>query len=189
VSQSLINLLGEIIMPNWCYNNLTIDGTTKGGKILAEAFRPKYPMDDGTLDANPFQDLMPIPEDLRIVSGWFGDGTDKQNEMQKLYEANKEKYGFENWYHWCIANWGTKWDATVQDFDDNNINDIRVYFETAWSPPLDFLSWFCEQHPDTVFTLNYDEEGCSFEGETTHNPEDGFVDNCWTPEMALEDAE
>lgn len=92
-------------MPNWCYNNLTIDGNTKGGKILAEAFRPKYPCEDGTLDANPFQDLMPIPEDLRIEAGYFGDGTEKNNEMQDRYARNKEKYGHQHWYDWCIANW------------------------------------------------------------------------------------
>jgi hypothetical protein len=174
-------------MPNWCYNNLTIDGTTKGGKILADAFRPKYKDEDGNLFANPFQDLMPIPEDLQIEAGYFGDGTDKNNEMQERYARNKEKYGHQHWYDWCIANWGTKWDARVEDFNAKNINDICVYFETAWSPPLDFLSWFCEQHPDTVFSMHYDEEGCFFEGECYHNPDDGFNDDCWTPVSRVED--
>ena len=45
-------------MPNWCFNRLTIDTTSEGGKKLAEAFRPKYES-EGELIARPFQDLLP----------------------------------------------------------------------------------------------------------------------------------
>jgi hypothetical protein len=158
---------------------MTIDTTNESGKILAEAFRPKYKYEDSNNHyARPFSDLMPIPQELQIESGWFGEGTDKQKEMEALYEANKAKYGHASWYDWCITNWGTKWDARVEDYIDDDAKEVYVYFETAWSPPVEFLKWFAEQYPDVTFLNEYDEEGCSFEGETSNDPKEGFLDNC-----------
>jgi hypothetical protein len=161
---------------------MNIDATTEGGKILAEAFRPKYKvyneyLKTDLLEAHPMRDLMPIPKELEITAS---PGT-KDEELKKLYEANKAKYGAESWYDWCIGNWGTKWDARVEDFNDDDPKDVYIYFETAWSPPTAFLEWFCSQHPDTIFNCEYDEEGMFFEGETSHHPDAGFQDNSWEP--------
>lgn len=44
----------------------------------------------------------------------------------------------ENWYDWCLANWGTKWDVSSSDLlaaDDKHIN---ISFDTAWSPPIEW---------------------------------------------------
>lgn len=177
-------------MPNWCYNRMNIDATTEGGKILAEAFRPKYKvyneyLKTDLLEAHPLRDLMPIPAELEITAS---PGT-KDEELKKLYEANKAKYGSESWYDWCICNWGTKWDARVEDFNDDNPEDVYIYFETAWSPPTAFLEWFCNQHPDTIFSCEYDEEGMFFEGETSHHPDAGFHDNSWEPVQDEEELE
>jgi hypothetical protein len=46
-----------------------------------------------------------------------------------------------NWYHWCNANWGTKWDVSEADgnyIQDQSENSIQLYFDTAWSPPIEF---------------------------------------------------
>lgn len=167
-------------MPNWCFNRLTVDATNESGKLLSEAFRPKYKYEDSNnLYASPFNDLMPCPEDLHCDAGFFGQGSDKEKEMQALYAKNKEKYGYEHWYDWQVANWGTKWDARVEDFDDDNPEDVMIYFDTAWSPPIEFLRWFSEQHPDVSFEMEYDEEGMSFEGKCSNCLELGFIDECW----------
>lgn len=181
-------------MPNWCFNRMVIDATTEGGKILAEAFRPKYDReDDGRVFKNdyarPFHDLMPCPPELEIQAGYFGEGTDKDKEMQALYASNKEKFGYAHWYDWQIANWGTKWDARVEDYQDEDPKEVYVYFETAWSPPVDFLRWFTENHPDVIFENEYDEEGMSFEGKTAHDPVNGFQDECWEPDTDPEEIE
>lgn len=171
-------------MPNWCFNRLTIDTTTEGGKVLAEAFRMKYTYDDGTLYARPFQDLMPCPEELQIEAGYFGTGTAKDEEMQQLYASNKEKFGYPHWYDWQIANWGTKWDARVEEYGITD-GEVYVYFETAWSPPVEFFKWFSQEHPDAIYMDEYDEEGMSFEGrvgvdKTVEGNE--FIDECWDME-------
>lgn len=52
-----------------------------------------------------------------------------------------------NWYHWCNANWGTKWDVSVSDgnyIEEQSENSIKLYFETAWSPPIEFYEKMVE---------------------------------------------
>ena len=176
-------------MPNWCFNRMNIDTTTEGGKILAEAFRPKYKiwneyLKTDLLEARPMMDLYPFPKELDITAGYT-----KDSELELQYKANQEKFGYKHWYDWCIANWGTKWDARVEQFDDEDPKSVYVYFETAWSPPTAFLEWFCKQHPDTIFDCDYDVVGCFFEGETSHHPDTGFHDSCWEPKEEEEEEE
>lgn len=38
-------------------------------------------------------------------------------------------------YDWSIANWGTKWDASIIDYERRDDNTVWVSFESAWSPP------------------------------------------------------
>lgn len=84
---------------------------------------------------------------------------DKSKELhpRKLFSKEDqerfiERYGFDNWYDWRIANYGTKWG----DYD-NEVEDGNVRFTSAWSPindaMLDRLSIIL---PDFVFT--YEEE-------------------------------
>ena len=174
-------------MPNWCFNTLTIDTTTEGGKVLAEAFRPKYKYEDSDdLYARPFQDLMPCPDELHVDAGFFGKDTDKDKEMQALYKANKAKYGYEHWYDWQIGNWGTKWDARVEDFDDDKPSDVMVYFDTAWSPPTEFFKFFADKYPDARFENEYNEEGMQFEGRVGQS-DLGFFDESWDTEPQEEE--
>jgi len=173
-------------MPNWCFNTLTIDATTEGGKVLAEAFRPKYKHEDSNnLYARPFQDLMPCPEELHITAGYSGD-KEKQTELEALYEANKAKHGYAHWYDWQIANWGTKWDARVEDYQDDNPKDVMVYFDTAWSPPTEFFKFFADKYPDARFENEYNEEGMQFEGRVGQS-DLGFFDESWDTEPQEEE--
>jgi len=173
-------------MPNWCFNTLTIDATTEGGKVLAEAFRPKYKYEDSNnLYARPFQDLMPCPEELHITAGYSGD-KEKQTELEALYEANKAKHGYAHWYDWQIANWGTKWDARVEDYQDDNPKDVMVYFDTAWSPPTEFFKFFADKYPDARFENEYNEEGMQFEGRVGQS-DLGFFDESWDTEPQEEE--
>jgi hypothetical protein len=168
-------------MPNWCYNRLTIDTTTESGKLIAKAFIPSKTDDDGNLYATPFQDLMPCPEDLQIEAGFFGNDTDKANEMQELYKANKEKYGYEHWYDWCVDKWGVKWDARVEDWEDNDPAETYIYFETPWGAPIGFFKFLFDKYPDSRFEDEYDEEGMQFEGRVGVS-DIGFFDESWDME-------
>ena len=41
----------------------------------------------------------------------------------------------DRWYHWCIENWGTKWDADILGLDVQDYDTLEISFNTAWSPP------------------------------------------------------
>ena len=45
----------------------------------------------------------------------------------------------ENWYGWNTGNWGTKWDASVYDWNREDANTIAVNYDTAWAPAMGVL--------------------------------------------------
>lgn len=80
----------------------------------------------------------------------------------------------EDWYHWCIENWGTKWDVDGSDDGvvDLKENEITLYFDTAWSPPLEFYIAL----ENLGFTVEgyYYEEGMNFVGKWDENGDDCY---------------
>jgi len=120
-------------MPNWC-NNWTHFRTTDRAQAerLVKAFEEK----------RPFQEFVPCPQELYDVSSPNRD-EDKAAELI-------EKYGYSDWYSWCINNWGTKWDTESYDVptiteDGEGQFVISVSFDTAWSPPTSVYEQMAEQ--------------------------------------------
>lgn len=64
----------------------------------------------------------------------------KMYELGKQVHTNWEKYGHPNWYEWSCANWETKWNA----YDAKYTSDRSIYFETAWSAPLNIVEEFID---------------------------------------------
>ena len=161
-------------MPNWCNNTVEI---YHQDPAMLERVRKGF--NEGKL----LNEFLPVPEDLQIVAGRVGDDNDpKQIELEALEKRNLEKYGARNWYDWCVANWGTKWDAKEIDFNDDGDQSAYVFFDTAWSPPIELFNWFARQYPDSEMQLEFIEEGCQFEGIWSYNPQDGFALNEWKPD-------
>lgn len=80
-------------------------------------------------------EFLPTPQELRdTVAGWMGE--DKQAAHEAQQEANIEKYGFKDWYDWNVANWGTKWDFSLESVDRIDANTVKAAFDSAWSPPI-----------------------------------------------------
>jgi hypothetical protein len=82
--------------------------------------------------------------------------------------ADKE----ENWYDWNIQNWGTKWDASIIDWNRDDDNAITVYYETAWSPPTQLYYHLIEEEFE-VYAL-YHEGGMGFAGVFDNGNDDYF---------------
>jgi hypothetical protein len=65
---------------------------------------------------------------------------------------------FDDWYDWCINNWGTKWDFGRDEYYDPakiEGGNVVVSFNTAWSPPIQFYEKLVE--------LDYNVRGSYFE--------------------------
>jgi Ferredoxin-like domain in Api92-like protein len=76
-----------------------------------------------------------------------------------------------DWYSWNNSNWGTKWDVAVRDGEEysntelleHNISDgddnwLVYKYETAWSPAVTILEKLSHLVPNSLITLEYEEE-------------------------------
>jgi hypothetical protein len=88
------------------------------------------------------------------------------NGTEEKRKALKEKYGYDNWYDWCHANWGTKWDCSSEElgYQTDNESYFETHFNSAWSPPIGWLSNVIKLFPTLNFKLVYMETGNWFAG-------------------------
>jgi hypothetical protein len=77
----------------------------------------------------------------------------------------------ENWYHWNLENWGTKWDVNVEISEDTG-NSITLVFDSAWAPPIEFYDNLVEQ--GYVVLGYYNEEGMAFAGIYNNGDDETF---------------
>ena len=159
-------------MPNYCNNVVEIRGPQAQVKALV----------DHRLD---FQKIHPYPPELDIVAGRSGaDDSPEQIALVAAEESNLKKYGYKNWYDWCVNNWGTKWnaggdnDAMQVDYDeDQGDQGIALFqFDTAWAPALGVLQKLMDDHPELSIECRYHEPGVGFMGVWTDG-QDRCYDN------------
>ena len=116
-------------MPNWCNNNLTLEHDDP--QMIQRAF--------DALERGEFlQEFIPVPQDLKeTVAGSHGDPVE-QAKLVEQTQRNIEKYGYGNWYDYCVGEWGTKWDIGEQGASDIHPEGrmLHTYFDSAWSPPI-----------------------------------------------------
>ena len=116
-------------MPNWCNNNLVLEHDDPA--MIQRAF--------DALERGEFlQEFVPVPQELKdTISGYHGDA-DEQAKLEAQTRANVEKYGYGNWYDYCVGEWGTKWDVGEQGCSDIHPGGkmLHTTFDSAWSPPV-----------------------------------------------------
>lgn len=88
----------------------------------------------------------------------------RYRELGALAKAAEEETGHRSWYSWCIANWGTKWDACSPHILENRDRKFVVSFDTAWSVPEPVLSAMVDRFPALVFNAEFQEPGMGFGG-------------------------
>jgi len=116
-------------MPNWCNNNLVLEHDDPA--MIKRAF--------DALERGEFlQEFIPVPQELRdTVAGSHGD-PDEQAKLEAQTRANIDKFGYGNWYDYCVGEWGTKWDCGEQGASDIHPGGkmLHTFFDTAWAPPV-----------------------------------------------------
>ena len=166
-------------MPNYCNNVVEIRGPVQVVKALV----------DHRLD---FMKIYPYPKDLDIVAGRSGaDDSPEQIQLVAAEKSNLKKYGYKNWYDWCVSEWGTKWNAGGSDnadmqidWDEDGDDSIALFqFDTAWAPALGVLQKLRDDHPELSVECRYHEPGVGFMGVWT----DG-QDRCYDNIQGSQDA-
>ena len=96
----------------------------------------------------------------------------------------------DNWYDWCVNNWGTKWDiAEAYIGNDADEDEIDFSFETAWAPPVEAFRHWAEQDGRINYRLYYFEEGMGFVGEAQYESEGFYSDEYFSHENDPEEFE
>lgn len=192
-------------MPNWVFNSLVVSGEqSQLEKMMAqlnqpfEKHFPEAKFNQETKEWEHFPDVQvydnPIfafwnivkPTDLEayyekdVLKGNANikkdaDGKfDNDSFMEEFVRSMRDD---QDWYHWNVRNWGTKWDIGVpngQEYSDTQVqitddNDVMYHFQTAWSPVGEVLMKLSEMYPSLNFDYEYEEEQgwggtCTFKG-------------------------
>jgi hypothetical protein len=142
-------------MPNWCNNTITIQGPTDTIKPLWEEAQ-----NSGLLNA-----IKPMPKELEDTTSPTPD-----DKVQPKVD------GFDNWYDWRVANWGTKWDVDTEglEYKDNGdgTSSITGWFDSAWSPPIGAYETFCDDMDNCDLYATYEEGGMDFAGVWDNGSDD-----------------
>lgn len=160
-------------MANHITNRLTIIGTEEQVAQVRQAIKGEE--EEQYID---FHKIAPIPKELegtvspmRIISQEEYDIQEKkiatddltENERnwgisrgltQALADEYKEKFGHCDWYGWQTSNWGTKWNA----YDQYEVDENCIEFNTAWSTPYALLVNLSELFPQVTFEVEYADE-------------------------------
>jgi hypothetical protein len=152
-------------MPNYCSNYLTL--THKDPAMIVRA---KEALDRGEF----LQEFIPVPEELQIVAGSVGNPIE-QAKLEADTRRNIEKYGYGNWYDYCVNEWGTKWDVGGDGQEVDITEDgttLSTYFDSAWAPPTNAY----EKLQDMGFGVEamYYEPGMGFAGKWDHGSDDYY---------------
>ena len=133
-------------MPNWCSNKLTVRGPAADVQQFKEqAVGHSAWSNPGEIQNEPpavlnFHSLVPIPDEV-LAAGYEAAG-----------------------YDWEMENWGCKWEASNTTILDEREGRVEYEFDTAWSPPMEFLEAVAKKWSNLVFVLEYEEPGMGFKG-------------------------
>jgi hypothetical protein len=119
-------------------------------------------------------EFCPIPRELGDA---IADGS--------VNPALVEKYGYSNWYDFCVGEWGTKWDIGGQGQSDIHPDGLSLFtsFDSAWSPPVNAYAKL-EAQGFRVSAMFY-ESGMAFAGTY----EDGNCDDFSLEGMSADEIE
>jgi hypothetical protein len=97
----------------------------------------------------------------------LGISTDSPDWFAKEIEHAKTQ---KDWYNWNTSKWGTKWDVAVSDGDEYPDTELLEYeskgddnwlvykYNTAWSPAVTILTKLSLLVPNSLLTLEFEEE-------------------------------
>lgn len=154
-------------MPNWCNNNLTLRHSDS--KMIDRAY--------SAIDKGQFlNEFIPVPQALRdTIAGYPPESEREAHEAQQ--RDNLANHGYKDWYEFCLAEWGTKWDVGGDDARIRRVdaNTIEVSFESAWSPPVDAYAKLIAMGFE--IKAYYDESGMAFCGKWEGSGAEVIVDD------------
>lgn len=166
-------------MPNWVFNNVTIQGTKEQvDNIKATLNTPfsreheNWDIESQSMQTKTYTYSNPVFSFWNIIRP-----TDLVAYAQQPSRDLDNPFSGNDWYSFNCREWGTKWDVAVHDGDEYPETILHEHmsegedqwlgysFNTAWSPPIPALVKLSSMVPNCVITLSWQEEQ-GFGGET-----------------------
>ena len=172
-------------MPNWCENDLVISVPYFNEKEKEQEEKAKEQLkkcidymtgehEDGKeIKRIDFNKVIPYPDIFKSQDLVAREQNKKRNEAIEKGMPHEEawnkypsiKDGFNSGgYEWCVKEWGTKWNATDIEVEDETDTNYIIHFSTAWAPPLPVIKELGKKFPLLEFDLRYFEMGAGFNG-------------------------
>jgi hypothetical protein len=184
-------------MPNWCSNSVQVEGPADEVKRFKEFVagdngsfdfnrilpRPEiydYTASGGrTFDGKSHRSWYSPPRndpptDLtgEALQEWHSEEHKRVFDAERPFtpeeQAELRKHGADNWYDWCVNNWGTKWNAgdvdLAEEYIPENPNEegmLEYQFDTAWGPPEGIVRKLRKEFPNLTINWGYRLEGDS----------------------------
>ena len=136
-------------MPNWFNFTLEVSGKEEDVQEFVQNVKgsKKYDTKDYVFDFNHF-----IPQPDNIFRGALG------SEEEKYCKDNN----LPDWYNWNVENWGTKWNANVDNSCWTSDYSFTYEMATAWADPRPIFQAMFEKYPHLAFEIEGEEESCEY---------------------------
>lgn len=131
-----------------------------------DLFNGKYT--EGSNNKSPFcfHAFVPVPREVMLAPY----DPNRFKEMQDKYPEWFSRFpNMIAGYDWENRNWGCKWGASdahlISEGGSDEDYSVDYEFQTAWSPPMDFMHSLAMMYPTLKFSFSFREEGMGFEGD------------------------
>ena len=175
-------------MPNWCDNNLTINGSYKELKRFYETAKGR----GLHWDESGVRKVTETKGIRKHTKEEYDIPTESIDFSQFMFPVGVKGSFHDVGYHWCCDNWGTKWNACDsfcnwdEEPQDEETDELFYWFNTAWSPISEFLiNSMQELFPTLKFNLSFSEGGMGFYGG--YDDENGYLSYDFPTNEDIED--
>lgn len=146
-------------MPNWCSNDVLIEGDAE--QLLDLAKVAGLLTKKGKLKRKPefnFSAVYPC-DDQKVLEA--------EAEFQK---TNDQEHRISTeLFDWNRSHWGTKWSVGDNVFNVSlEEGALRLAFDTAWSPPEGVFEYIVHRWPKLMVYVKYEEPGNDLSGCETY---------------------
>jgi|AntRauMFilla1563_2_1112583.scaffolds.fasta_scaffold01064_10 hypothetical protein len=155
-------------MPNYITNILTLKGSDEKIKEVVESIQSEERVID-------FNKIIELPDELKGTSAPTTIISQKKYDEQESLDNPKNpfmsrgitkkmskdlivRFGADNWYDWCILNWGVKWNASECVMVENG----KYEFITAWSTPFMLFIKASVKFPEVEIEVQYADEDLGY---------------------------
>lgn len=163
-------------MPNHTDTLIKIKGRTEALAAFVARYILKDSGGDKYLD---FNSIIPEPATKKDCPARYVIKDAEDAKRHHLGWDEKDPRRWFNWYEWHIDFWETKWNSYYghceepEDIIDNNLEEIDINLNTAWSPAIPIYRKLQEMFAGELeIDVYYSDEGGSYVGHLHSDGED-----------------